>query len=37
MSNDNKKSKSNRLYQILLAVMAIVMIISMIAAAVRIY
>jgi len=33
----SKKKKTNRLYQVLLATMAIIMIISMIAAAVRIY
>jgi len=31
----SKKKKSNRLYQIVLAVMAVIMIISMIAAAIR--
>lgn len=33
--NNNKKPSSYRLYQILMAVIAIIMIISMIAAAVR--
>lgn len=33
----SKKKKTNRLYQVLLAAVAIIMIISMIAAAVRIY